>query len=134
MPRQTVWFIRASLIYLLVGFTLGALILAQKGRPYDANVWLLLPIHIEFLLAGWLLQLVLGMAFWIFPRFGAGAARGHEQLISLSFVLINLGILLVVVQLWLPVALLVGRLTEAAGIVLYIAGSWARVKPLAIGG
>ncbi len=133
MPRQTVWFIRASLIYLIVGFTLGALILAQKGRLYDANVWLLLPIHMEFLLAGWMLQLVLGMAFWIFPRFGVGATRGRENWISISFALLNLGILLAVLQIWLPAALLVGRLAETAGILLYIAGSWARVKPLAVG-
>ncbi len=133
MPRQSVWFIRASLIYLLIGFTIGALILAQKGRPYDADIWLLLPIHIECLLAGWLLQLVLGMAFWIFPRFGSGATRGHETWISASFVLLNLGIVLVALQLWLPAAMLAGRLAEAAGIVLYIAGSWARVKPLAVG-
>src|SRR5512142_2097097 len=110
MPRQTVWFIRASLIYLLVGFIIGALILAQKGRPYDASVWLLLPIHIEVLLVGWLLQLVMGMAFWIFPRFGVGAARGRENWIWVSFVLLNLGILLVALQPWLPVALLAGRL------------------------
>ncbi len=134
MPRQTIWFIRASLIYLLVGFSLGALILAQKGRPYDANVWLLLPVHIEVLLVGWLLQLVLGMAFWIFPRFGAGAARGRERWIWVSFVLLNLGILLVALQLWLPVAALAGRLAEAAGILIYIAGSWRRVKPLVAGG
>src|SRR5512146_1379007 len=133
MPRQTVWFIRASLIYLLVGFTIGALILAQKGRPYDASVWLLLPIHIEFLLAGWLLQLVLGMAFWIFPRFGTGPARGRERWIWASFILLSLGMLFVVLQLWLPAALLIGRLAEAAGIVIYIAGAWPRVKPLAVG-
>jgi hypothetical protein len=133
MPRQTVWFIRASLIYLLAGFTIGALILAQKGRPYDAAVWLLLPVHIEFLLVGWLLQLVLGMAFWIFPRFGAGTPRGPEHWIWVSFVLLNLGILLVVLQLWLPMALLPGRVTEAAGVAIYIAASWRRVKPLAVG-
>ena len=133
MPRQTVWFIRASLIYLLVGLSMGALILAQKGRPYDASVWLLLPLHMEFLLAGWLLQLVLGMAFWIFPRFGVGAPRGRENAIWVSFVLLNLGILLVAAQLWVPLALLVGRLAEAAGLLIYIAGSWGRVKPLAVG-
>lgn len=133
MPRQTVWFVRASLLYLLAGFTIGALVLAQKGRPYDANVWLLLPVHIEFLLTGWLLQLVLGMAFWIFPRFGIGAPRGRERAIWFSFVLLNLGILLAASQLWLPAALLAGRLLEAAGLLIYIAGSWGRVKPLAVG-
>src|SRR5512140_2622964 len=134
MPRQSVWFVRSSLIYLLAGFTIGAMILAQKGRPYDAQVWRLLPVHMEFLLAGWLLQLVLGMAFWIFPRFGVGAVRGREALISASFGLLNLGLLLVVLQLWLPAALLLGRLAETSGILLYIAGSWGRVKPLAVGG
>ncbi len=134
MPRQSVWFIRASLIYLLTGFTIGALILAQKGRPYDAGVWSLLPVHIEVLLTGWLLQLVLGMAFWIFPRFGVGAPRGREGLIWVSFWLLNLGILLVAAQLWLPAALLAGRLAETAGLLIYIAGSWGRVKPLAVGG
>jgi hypothetical protein len=134
MPRQTIWFIRASLIYLLAGFTIGALILAQKGRPFDAGVWLLLPLHMEFLLVGWLVQLVLGMAFWIFPRFGVGAPRGREDLIWISFALLNLGIVLVALQLWLPAALLAGRLAEAAGMLIYIAGSWERVKPLTVGG
>lgn len=133
MPRQTVWFVRASLVYLLVGFTIGALILAQKGIPYDANVWLLLPLHMEFLLLGWLLQLVLGMAFWIFPRFGVGAPRGRESLIWVSFALLNAGIVLAALQLWLPALLLIGRLSEALGVITYMAGSWGRIKPLATG-
>ncbi len=133
MPRQTVWFIRASLNYLLIGFTIGALILAQKGRSYDASMWQLLPLHMEFLLAGWLLQLVLGMAYWIFPRFGAGAVRGRENWIWASFWLLNAGIVLVAAQLWLPPAVLIGRLAETAGLLVYIAASWARVKPLAVG-
>lgn len=133
MPRQSVWFVRASLACLLTGFTLGALILAQKGVPYDANVWSLLPVHIELLLVGWLMQLAFGVAFWILPRFGPGATRGPQKLIWASFALLNTGIMLVVLQLWLPAALLAGRAAEALGVLLYIVGSWKRIKPLAVG-
>ncbi len=132
MPRLSVWFVRASLIYLLTGITLGALMLAEKGIAFDPSVMLILPIHIEFLLVGWLIQLAFGVAFWILPRFGTGAPRGKERLVWAAFVLINLGILLAACQLWLPPALLVGRIAEVAGIVLFILASWCRVKPMVV--
>ena len=132
MPRLSVWFVRASLIYLLVGFTFGALILAEKGIPYDPLVWSLFPIHAEFLLVGWLVQLAMGVAFWILPRFMSGPPRGNEKLIWASFVSINAGILLAALQLWIPLALLGGRVLEAAGVVIYVLGSWRRVKPFGL--
>jgi hypothetical protein len=127
MPRLSAWFIRASLIYLLIGFTFGALILAQKGIPYHPAVWNLFPTHIEFLLLGWLVQLAMGVAFWILPRFGR--QRGNEKLIWGAFISLNLGISLTAFQPWLSYALLAGRILEFAGILLFIIGSWPRVKP-----
>lgn len=132
MPRISTWFVRASLLYLLAGFALGALMLANKGIPYDPAIVLSLPVHMEFLLVGWLLQLAMGVAFWILPRFGTGAPRGDERPIWASFVLVNAGILLAALQLWFPVTLLAGRVAQMAGIGIFIAGSWRRVKPLAV--
>lgn len=132
MPRLSVWFVRASLIYLLAGFTLGALMLAEKGVSYYAPIWRAFPIHVEFLLTGWLVQLAMGVAFWILPRFGRGAPRGNENLIWASFALLNLGILMVAGQLWLPSGLVAGRISEAAGVIVYVAGSWKRVKPMVV--
>ena len=129
MPRLSLWFVRASLLYLLAGFTFGALILAQKGIPYYPRVWDLFPVHVEFLLAGWLVQLAMGVVFWIFPRYGSGRPRGDERFIWAAFIAFNAGILVTTVQVWIPLALLAGRLLEAAGAVLYIAGLWRRVKP-----
>lgn len=34
MPRLTVWFLRSALIYLMLGFTFGMLILVNKGVPF----------------------------------------------------------------------------------------------------
>jgi heme/copper-type cytochrome/quinol oxidase subunit 1 len=129
MPRLSVWFVRASLIYLLLGFTFGALILAQKGISYYPPVWNLFPIHTEFLLIGWFVQLAMGVAFWILPRFSSGPPRGNVKLIWISFMLLNLGILCGVLRLWIPPAALIGRAAEAAAGIVFAIGLWRRVKP-----
>ncbi len=129
MPRSSVWFVRASLIYFLLGFTFGALILAQKGISYSMSVWRLFPIHMEFLLIGWFAQLAMGVAFWILPRFSSGPPRGNVSLVWISFVLVNLGILSSALSLWFPAALLIGRAAEAGAGILFAVGLWRRVKP-----
>jgi hypothetical protein len=69
MTRLSMWTVRTALLYLGVGFLLGALMLLQKGVPIDPSMLRLLPMHVEFVLLGWTLQLAMGVAFWILPRF-----------------------------------------------------------------
>jgi hypothetical protein len=96
MPRVSVWFVRAALVYLGAGFTLGALLLTEKGLGFSPGLWRWLPVHFELLLVGWFVQLVMGVAYWIFPRFGMSqAARGREELAWLALALLNAGVLLV---------------------------------------
>ncbi|MCC6259614.1 MAG: hypothetical protein IT311_02025 [Anaerolineales bacterium] len=129
MPRLSVWFIRASMLYLLLGLFCGALILIEKGLFIYAAIWNLFPLHVEFLLIGWLFQLAMGVAFWIVPRFGKGFSRGSEGVVWASFVLLNAGILIGALQFWFPVALLIGRISEVCGGILFVIGSWRRIKP-----
>jgi hypothetical protein len=134
MPRLSVWFVRCSLLYLLLGFTIGGLMLAHKGLPFAAGMWSLLGAHVEFLLLGWMAQLAMGVAFWILPRFGTGVPRGNELLIWIAFVALNLGIWMAALQSyhmqsWLA---LTGRTLEAVSIFLFVFGSWQRVKPLEV--
>ena len=69
MPRLSVWFLRASMLYLAAGFTFGALMLANKAIPFLPWLWRLRPIHVEILLVGWIAQFAMGVAFWMLPRF-----------------------------------------------------------------
>jgi hypothetical protein len=128
MPRLSVWFVRASIVYLVLGFIFGALMLAEKGIPYMPLAWALLPVHIEFLMAGWLLQLALGVAFWILPRLSPGPPRGDERLVWSAFFTINAGIILVAAQLWAPAAAFPGRALEVLGVLLFVSASWGRVR------
>lgn len=132
MPRLSVWFVRLSFVHLFLGLTYGGLILANKGVPFAPWTWSLLPAHIESLLLGWMAQLGMGVAFWIFPRFGTGAPRGNVRLAWLALILLNAGIVMVGVQPfiggnWLPLA---GRVLETCSILLFAAVSWKRIKPL----
>ncbi|MGE5072392.1 MAG: hypothetical protein ACM3MF_03115 [Anaerolineae bacterium] len=131
MPKLAVWFVRACLVYLLIGFTLGALMLAQLGVFFGPPMLIFLPIHMEFLLVGWLVQLAMGVAFWIFPRFGLGLphSRGNEALIWASFWLLNTGLCVFVLEVWFPGMLLVGRIAEVSAVVIYGLGTWRRIKP-----
>lgn len=133
MPRLSRWAIRIALMYLGVGFTLGALILTNKGIGIWPAAWRWLPAHIEFLLMGWTLQLVIGMGFWILPRFDQGRSRGNEPLAWLALVLLNTGILAAALgpplggPSWLP---LFGRTLEAVAGLSFTGHAWGRIKPV----
>ena len=134
MPRVSRWFIQASLVYLALGFTLGALLLFNKGIPLTPALVRLLPAHIEFLLVGWVIQLVMGVATWIFPRFGVPrSAYGSETAAWLAFALLNTGVWLAgagsLASGWARDVLpLVGRLAETTAAVVFAMNIWARVR------
>ncbi|HMS01169.1 MAG TPA: hypothetical protein PKE62_18125 [Anaerolineales bacterium] len=132
MPRLSVYLIRASLIYVVLGFTVGGLLLANKGILYLPALWNLLPLHIEFAFMGWMVQLTMGMVFWIAPRFSSDSPRGNEKLSWTAFALLNTGILLVVAQSLFGANgfALAGRIVELFGLAAFAAGNWKRIKPL----
>lgn len=133
MPRLSCWFVRAALIYLALGFTLGALMLANKGLPLSPAIWRLLPAHIECLLLGWTVQLIMGIGFWILPRFQG--QRGHEAPAWAAFWLLNAGVLLAGfgATLALPGWVIVsGRLAEAAAVAAFAVHAWPRIKPVGV--
>ena len=131
MPRLSVWFIRASLLYLAIGFTFGALMLANEGLVFNPHLDRFLPVHMEFLLSGWMMQLALGVAYWILPRNVKGLPRGNEMIAWLSLIFLNAGILMVTFNTLLSVAwfVVLGRVFEAVSILAFLMVAWRRVRP-----
>lgn len=130
MPRLSQWIIRAAFIYLLLGFSVGALLLAHKGVPLHPALWRWLPAHIEFLLMGWVVQLTMGVAFWILPRYWQKPRRPRAILAQIAFILLNFGIWLVVAGTtfrsgsWF---LLAGRIFEVCAVMLFALHAWKRI-------
>ena len=139
MPRLSCWFVRSALINLMVGFTLGSVLLLAKADMIDARVWLWLPAHVDMLLAGWMIQLAMGIGYWILPRLGE-AGRGCVRLAGLAFVLLNVGLLLsvwtTIVRLWLPEILWLywllplGILLQVGALVSFVLHAVPRIIPM----
>ncbi|HOA23581.1 MAG TPA: hypothetical protein PK801_08340 [Aggregatilineales bacterium] len=129
MPRLSVWMVRTSLLYLGTGFTIGALMLANKGVPFAPRLWSLLPVHAEMLLIGWTVQLAMGVAFWILPRFRG--ERPREGLAWAAFALLNTGIWAVAAGrlAGLSAGVIAGRVAELAAVGAFAAHAWPRIKP-----
>lgn len=132
MPALSAYAIRAALLHLAAGLTIGLLLLANKGVAFAPGVWRLLPAHMETLLIGWSVQLGLAVAHWIIPRF-RGGDFGRRRLAQLAFILLNSGVLLITLNTFLPLPAftpLVGRFLEAAAMVSYAVYLWPRIRPL----
>jgi cbb3-type cytochrome oxidase subunit 1 len=133
MPRLSVYMIRAALLHLGIGFTFGALLLLNKGVPFEGSIWRLLPAHIELVMFGWTMQLAMGVAFWILPRFSTAPRYGRERLGWLSFLLINSGVILAAVSQWAGLVhiIILARMLTLTAVVCFAAMIWPRVKPFA---
>jgi hypothetical protein len=122
--------LRASLIYLLAGFVIGACMLIHKAYPIFSGMWILLPTHIEISIFGWIIQLTMGTAYWILPRFLEGKPRGNPLVSKIMVIVFNIGILLNVATglAWIPPSLIpLGRLLEVIAVILFISLHWSRV-------
>lgn len=129
MPRASRWLVRTSLVHLVLGFGLGAVILAAKGGYGGTAALRLVPAHADIVLFGWLIQIVMGVATWILPRDADRVASSGPAWIA--WALLNAGIVASVASCAIraPGLAEAGRLLEAAAVFAFVAGAAARVRP-----
>ena len=75
MPITSRSFVKASIVYLCLGAVLGALLLVNRWVPLGSAIPLLRTSHIQMLVVGWLTQLILGVAWWLFPPLKIGLGK-----------------------------------------------------------
>lgn len=130
MPKLSVCFIRASLVYFFIGISIGAIMLANKGLPLVSSIWTFRSAHIEITLFGWIIQLVMGTAYWILPRLPVGRPRGNSFPAWLSFFLLNTGIIFGITTEWFlnsPALDAFSRFLQLAGIACFSYVIWPRI-------
>ena len=131
MPVQSVWMMRISMVWLLLTVITGGLLLVHKGIEIHPAMWALLPLHFEMAMWGWIVQLAMGTAYWIFPRHLEGKIRGAEMPATCMVVLFNAGLMVVLMSslhkfpIILPVS---GRIMIAISILIFMMLMWGRVK------
>lgn len=130
MPAQSIWMIRISLGYLLIISLIGSLLLIHKVLLIHPAMWALLPVHYEMAIWGWMVQFVLGTAYWIFPRHLHLKPRGSERIGWMVVVLLNAGVFLLVIENLFQISQLFkvsGRLLIISSIGFFVSIMWKRV-------
>ena|SRR5215813_10095232 len=137
MHTQARYFIRTALIFLLVAFLVGGLVLVNQGLALDSRLGLLLPVFYHLLMVGWATQLICGVALWMFPPYSREQPRGDERLGWITYAALNGGLLLRSVfeplhawsrAAWMGWALALSALLQVLAIWVFVAAIWPRVK------
>jgi hypothetical protein len=136
MPRLSQLMIHTALLWLAFGYSVGGLVLLNKGVPLLPWLWALRAAHIHMLLVGWTVQLACGVAFWILPRLDARGTRGDERLVWGCYAALNAGVVLGALHDplaalaawvgWAALLVLMGLLYMLAA-VLFAIHAWPRV-------
>ncbi len=137
MPLVTRWYIRTSLVFLVLAFAAGVLLAGRVPLALPDEVSALSPVFFHLLFVGFVTQLIFGVVFWMFPKHSRENPRGSERMAWVTYALLNAGLVLRMVfepanQMgrqpvfgWLLVGSAV--LQWAAG-VLFVANTWLRIK------
>lgn len=94
MPTLTRWYIKIGMVYLIVGLSMSVILLIQPLAGWSANWQLLRPVYLHFLFIGWVTQLIIGVAHWMFPKYTKDNPRGNERYGWAILILLNVGLIL----------------------------------------
>ncbi len=139
MPPLTRWYIRTSFVYLILALLLGAVLGAQAMGVLDTHSLSLYPTYLHMLAEGWITMLIIGVAFWMFPKYSLDQPRGSLRLGWAGYILLNAGLLLRLVSepviggaltqapVWATL-LTIAAFLQWLGGMAFVVNTWARVK------
>ncbi len=137
MPIVTRTFVKTALVYFVVALLTGMLVAARPVLELPPLVIGLTPVYFHLFMVGWVTQLIIGIAYWMFPKYRRDMPRGYDSLAWTTYALLNLGLLLRLVAEpaqtvspapswgWL---LALSALLQWLGGLAFVANTWPRVK------
>ncbi|NLE52727.1 MAG: cbb3-type cytochrome c oxidase subunit I [Chloroflexi bacterium] len=137
MPTLARWYIKAALIYFVLALLAGVIVQARTVIDLPSRLAVLRPVYIHLLTVGWITQLIIGVGYWMFPKFSRDNPRGNERLAWATFILLNLGLALRVISepqvsvratpdlSWMLALSAVMQLVAGW---LFVINTWARIK------
>jgi hypothetical protein len=112
--------------------------LTSKAFAVFYKIFNLLPIHREYLMFGWFINLIFGVAYWMFPRFTPGKSdmdkpRGFVWAAWGALIVLNIGLVVFTVAEVVEATFLlrfIARSLEITAILLFAINLWPRTKPI----
>jgi heme/copper-type cytochrome/quinol oxidase subunit 1 len=132
-------FIKTAIGFLALGLGIGLWLLVrremsgQHPSAYETSA------HTHALLVGFVLEMILGVALWLFPRPDRADTRYRPALVGLAYWALTLGTLArVVAELLRPHsafvalrwAIIAGGVAQVTAVLLFFYTMWSRIRPL----
>lgn len=136
MPPLSRLFVKTAFVYLIIALALGLLLAAQPALGLSGPWTVLTPAYFHLFMLGWVMQLIIGVGYWMFPKYSREKPRGNETLAWVIYWLLNVGLILRVFAE--PVNALAGgtwgwllaasALLQWLGGMAFVANTWPRIK------
>ena len=142
MPPIARDLIKASFLYFVAAFLLGALMMLDQWLSFSRWLRVVYFSQLHLLMVGWITQLAIGVAYWMFPRLRKEQGprpRGSDTLARFVLLSLNIGLLLRFIfeplylmglGSWLAALLALSGVLQAAAAVGFGLLIWARIRPM----
>jgi hypothetical protein len=142
MPPIARAFVKIAFVYFVAAFVLGALMMLDRWLSVSRWLRVVYISQLHFLVVGWITQLALGVAYWMFPRFRKEKnpqPRGSDRLGWAVLVLLNAGLLLRFAiepfylmgpQSWQAALLALSGVLQALAVIGFGLLVWGRIRPM----
>jgi hypothetical protein len=142
MPPIARNLIKASFVYFVVAFLLGALMMLDDWWNFGRWLQAVYLSQLHLLVVGWITQLAIGVAYWMFPRFlkeQNPRPRGSDALAWTVFVCLNVGLLLRFLvepfslmnpQPWLSALVALSGILQAVAALCFAWLIWGRIRAM----
>jgi hypothetical protein len=142
MPPIARAFVKAAFLYFVVAFVLSALMMLDRWLSFSRWLRVVYVSQLHLLMVGWITQLAIGVAYWMFPRFlkvQDSRPRGSDTLAWAVFICLNVGLLLRFVfepfylmgpESWLAALMVLSGVLQALAAVGFGLLIWGRIRAM----
>lgn len=142
MPPLARTFVKVAFVYFIVAFLLGALVMLERWLGFSRWLRTVYLGQVHLLMVGWITQLAIGVAYWMFPRFlkqQNPQPRGSDSLAWFVLIALNVGLVLRLViepfylmggRPWLATVMVLSGVLQALAAVGFGLLIWGRVRAL----
>jgi hypothetical protein len=142
MPPIARTFVKAAFVYFIAAFLLGALMMLDRWLNVSRWLKTVYLSQLHLLVVGWITQLAIGVAYWIFPRLRKEQSpepRGSDRLAWIVLITLNVGLLMRFLfepfyfmgpEPWLAALVALSGILQAVAAVGFGLLIWARIRPM----
>ena len=142
MPPIARTYIKAAFVYFVAAFVIGALMALERWLNVSRWLKVVYISQLHLLVVGWLTQLAIGVAYWMFPRFLKEQnpnPRGSDRLAWSALICLNAGLLLRFIfepfylmgpSTWLALLVALSGILQAVAVILFAWLVWGRIRAM----